>query len=97
MIQLLTAVLPTISKVIEKAVPDKDLAAKIEAEVQKDLIQNQHSEFKAAADIVLAEAKGSWIKGNWRPITMLTFLVLIAKHPSKACAPRVIWAHCRRR
>ncbi|MHA1920789.1 MAG: 3TM-type holin, partial [Promethearchaeota archaeon] len=28
--------------------------------------------------IIIAEAKGqSWIQRNWRPITMLTFLVLI--------------------
>ena len=33
---------------------------------------------KAKASIVMAEAQGaSWIQRNWRPITMLTFLVLV--------------------
>ena len=33
---------------------------------------------KAKADIVKAEAEGqSWLQRNWRPITMLTFLVLV--------------------
>ena len=33
---------------------------------------------KAKADIITAEAQGqSWIQRNWRPITMLTFLVLV--------------------
>ena len=33
---------------------------------------------KAKADIITAEATGqSWIQRNWRPITMLTFLVLV--------------------
>ena len=33
---------------------------------------------KAKTDIITAEAKGqSWIQRNWRPITMLTFLVLV--------------------
>jgi hypothetical protein len=32
----------------------------------------------ARSDIILAEAKsGSWLASNWRPITMLTFLVLV--------------------
>lgn len=80
MIQLVTALLPTLAKVIDKAIPDKDLAKKIETEVQKELITNSHSEFQAAAKIVLAEAQGSWIKGNWRPLTMLTFVGLICAH-----------------
>ena len=80
MIQLLTALLPTIAKTVDKAVEDKDLAKRIEAEIQKELIHNTQSEFNAAAKIVLAEAQGSWIKGNWRPVTMLVFVGLICAH-----------------
>ncbi len=33
---------------------------------------------KSKADIITAEATGSsWIQKSWRPITMLTFLVLV--------------------
>lgn len=33
------------------------------------------------ADVVMSEAKGeSWLQRNWRPLTMLTFLVLIVCH-----------------
>lgn len=33
---------------------------------------------KAKSSIIMAEANGqSWIQKNWRPITMLTFLVLV--------------------
>ena len=80
MLQLIGALLPTVGKIVEKAIPDKDLAKKIEADIQKELITNQHSEFNAAAKIVLAEANGSWIKGNWRPLTMLIFVGLICAH-----------------
>ena len=80
MLQLITALLPTIGKVVEKAIPDKDLAKRIEADLQKELIHNNHSEFNAAAKIVLAEAQGSWLKGNWRPLTMLIFVGLICAH-----------------
>ena len=80
MLQLLTALLPTIAKTVDKAVEDKDLAKRIEADIQKELIHNTQSEFNAAAKIVLAEAQGSWIKGNWRPVTMLVFVGLICAH-----------------
>ena len=80
MIQLITALLPTLSRIIDKAVPDKDLAQKIKAEANEQLINQRNTEFESAAKIVLAEAQGSWIKGNWRPITMLVFVGLIVAH-----------------
>lgn len=80
MIQLITALLPTLGRIIDKAVPDKDLAQKIKAEANEQLINQRNTEFESAAKIVLAEAQGSWIKGNWRPITMLTFVGLIVAH-----------------
>jgi hypothetical protein len=50
-------------------------------------LQNQMAErmidyetklMSAQADIIKAEAQGaSWIQRNWRPLTMLTFLVLV--------------------
>lgn len=40
-------------------------------EYEKQLLDSQSS-------IIIAEAQGgSWIQQNWRPITMLTFLVLV--------------------
>ena len=27
--------------------------------------------------IIVAEAQGSWLQKNWRPITMITFLILV--------------------
>ena len=80
MIQLITALLPTLGRIIDKAVPDKDLAQQIKAEANEQLINQRNTEFESAAKIVLAEAQGSWIKGNWRPITMLTFVGLIVAH-----------------
>ena len=33
------------------------------------------------ADVIMTEAKGdSWLQRSWRPVTMLTFLVLIVAH-----------------
>jgi hypothetical protein len=32
---------------------------------------------KAKSDIIVAEAQGNWLTSSWRPITMLTFLLLV--------------------
>ena len=32
---------------------------------------------KIASSVIIAEAQGSWLQKNWRPITMLTFLALV--------------------
>jgi hypothetical protein len=79
-IQLITALLPTLGRIIDKTVPDKDLAQRIKAEASEQLINQRNTEFEAAAKIVLAEAQGGWLKGNWRPLTMLVFVGLICAH-----------------
>jgi hypothetical protein len=35
------------------------------------------SELESAAKIVLAEAQGSWLQRNWRPLLMVTFALLV--------------------
>lgn len=62
-------------------------AERLEIQNALVILQNQFAEkaleyeskiLQTQADIVKAEAQGeSWIQRNWRPITMLTFLVLV--------------------
>ena len=79
MIQMLIPALSAIlGKVIDKAIPDKDKAAQLKADATQQLISMDQMELQGAIDIIKAEATGgSWIKQNWRPITMLSFLVLL--------------------
>lgn len=43
-----------------------------------ELISYESELLKAKSDIIKAEASGqSWLQRSWRPITMLTFLVLV--------------------
>ena len=42
---------------VDKAVPDKDLAEKLKAQLNTQLLQSGTEELKAAASIVEAEAK----------------------------------------
>jgi len=62
-------------------------ATKLQLQNQLGILQNQLAAkmidyesqlLSAQADVVKAEANGSsWIQRNWRPITMLVFLVLV--------------------
>jgi hypothetical protein len=70
--------------IIDKLVPDKDLATKLKAEFQKEIMVTDHSEFMALIEgqvkIILAEATGGWLQRNWRPILMLTIVAIVANN-----------------
>lgn len=75
---LIPAIAGIVGKLVDRAVPDRDKAERLKAQLQQQLLEMSHDEFKAAADIVLAEAQGdSWLQRSWRPIIMLTFAALI--------------------
>ncbi len=59
-------------KIIDKAVPDPNQAAKLKAEALSHLLAMDQSELSSAIGITQAEGKG--LKANWRPITMLVFV-----------------------
>jgi hypothetical protein len=71
--------------VVDQLVEDKDLAAKIKAEVQMQAMAMDHkeamTEIQAQADIVKAEIQGhSWIQRSWRPILMLVIVTIVANN-----------------
>lgn len=56
----------------------KNAMLSIQAESQMKALEIESQLIDAKANIITAEAQGqSWLQRNWRPITMLTFLVLI--------------------
>ena len=62
---------------IEKAVPDKDLQAKLKADLQTQLLQSHTQELQAAAKIVEAEAKAGWFASSWRPLLMYVLIFIL--------------------
>ena len=81
MLAFLSAVLPSIFEVVDKAIPNKDKAADIKLQIQSQLLQNQAAELKAAAKVIVAEAGGhSWLQRNWRPMIMCMFGLIIANN-----------------
>lgn len=78
---IIPAITTLIGKAIDKAVPDKDEAEKLKAQVTLEAMANSQAELKSATDIILAEARGeSWLQRNWRPTLMLWFAGLVGAH-----------------
>lgn len=71
-------ILAPVLGIVDKAVKDKDLAAKLKNDLQVQGLELIHAELQAQSSIIVAEANSeSWLARNWRPITMLTFVALI--------------------
>ena len=74
-------ILPGIFKEVDKAIPDQDLGARLKASIQTAVLSANAEELQAQAGIVSDEAKGeSWLQRNWRPMTMLVFVFIVANN-----------------
>lgn len=75
---LIPALLPFLSRVLDKAIPDPKAREDAKLEMTKALYEGESRELEAMRDVVVAEVQGhSKIQRVWRPIAMLTFLFLI--------------------
>jgi len=77
MLGILKAVAAPILKIIDKIVPDKDLAEKLKAEINIQLLEFDTKALDGQIAIILAEAQGSWLQRNWRPGLMVWFAFLV--------------------
>ena len=88
--EVLKAVAAPILSIIDKAVPNKDMAAQLKVQIQSELINFDTKALEKSADVIIAEAGGdSWLQRCWRPITMLTFTTLIVAHWLGLTAPNL--------
>tara|TARA_Y100000310_G_C20537970_1_gene741825 strand:- start:258 stop:662 length:405 start_codon:yes stop_codon:yes gene_type:complete len=73
-----------LNSVFKRVLPAEKMSEKERAEIenamQAELMKADWSFIEKQADIIVAETKGSWLSCNWRPITMLTFVVIIANN-----------------
>ena len=77
-LSVLQAIAPSIFKIIDDAVEDKDMANKLKNEVSMQMLDNQSSIADASAKVIMSEATGeSWLQRNWRPMLMIWFSILI--------------------
>lgn len=77
----ITAIIGAILGIADKAIPDADAREKFKAEFTTQILSNESDLHKATAQIITAEAQGeSALQRNWRPITMLVFVFIIANN-----------------
>lgn len=70
---------------VDKFIPDKDLAQKLKAALTTEINQIVHTEVLALLEsqtkIIVAEATGeSWLQRNWRPLLMTVFGTIVANN-----------------
>ncbi len=84
-IPIIGNIVDDIFKAVDKSTLDKDKALEIKSEIQKAITQLNYekydNELQAKVKTVLAEEQGkSWLQRNWRPLTMMVFVFIIANN-----------------
>jgi hypothetical protein len=78
---ILQALLPIVSTVVDRIIPDKTKAAELQQELSLALIAHEARLVEAAASVVRTEAASQhWVTAAWRPITMLIFAAIVANN-----------------
>ena len=76
-IQAIAPLAKILFNTVDKAVADKDLAAKLKADLQTQMLQSHTQELTAAARIIEAEAKAGWFASSWRPLLMYVLIFIL--------------------
>ena len=81
MFNLAAGIIKSLFGIVDKTVKDKDLAEKLKYELNLAAMSGEITKMEKQAAVIVAEAQGkSWIQNNWRPITMLTFVFILANN-----------------
>lgn len=76
-LQVIAPLAKMLFSTVDKAITDKDLAAKLKADLQIKLMETSAQEVKAAASIIEAEAKSNWYVAGWRPTLMYVLIFIL--------------------
>ena len=80
MLPMLGAIAPLakiLFNTVDKAVEDKDLANKLKADLQTQMLQSHTQELQAASRVIEAEAKAGWFASSWRPLLMYVLIFIL--------------------
>lgn len=73
--------LPLIGTVLDKILPDTNQRAEAKEALGRMALSQEGTELEGRFKVIAAEASSEhWIAAAWRPITMLTFVVIIANN-----------------
>ena len=89
-IPILDGILDMGNTLLKSWFPDPDEADKKQLEFLAIIQSGKLKQLESATKIITAEANSeSWLTRSWRPITMLTFVALIAAHWMGFTAPNL--------
>lgn len=78
---MLATILGLVPSILDKVIPDPVERDKAKLEFMKQQQSGLMTELQGQIDIIQEEAKSEhWLTANWRPLTMLTFVVIIANN-----------------
>lgn len=77
---LIKPISDVIGKVVDKVAPDAGMAEQLRFEVTQALISADASVIEQQVKVILAEAQGSWLQRNWRPILMLSIVAIVVNN-----------------
>lgn len=63
----------------EKMQAEKEIE-KVKNKMTKKFVELHEKELEAQKEIIVAEAKGSWLQRNWRPILMLSIVAIVVNN-----------------
>lgn len=70
--------------IVDKFVEDKDKANELKAAIKEKILIQEHDyvtkQLESQTNIILAEAKGSWLQKNWRPLLMMIVILILANN-----------------
>lgn len=89
MLNIITPIVGSLFKTIDKVIDNKADGDKIKAKIQEQLLAGELKELEGAAKIIETEAKGGFLQRNWRPLMMLTFAGLMVAHWFGFTAPNI--------
>lgn len=89
MLNIITPIIGSLFKTVDKVIDNKAEGDKIKAKIQEQLLAGELKELEGAAKIIETEAKGGFLQRNWRPIMMLIFAGLMVAHWFGFTAPNI--------
>lgn len=72
---------PILGELLDKLIPDADAKQKAKANLQELALSQEGDKLQGRFAVITAEAQSDhWVVASWRPITMLTFVGIVANN-----------------
>lgn len=79
--RLIERIIGPVTDLASEFITDADKRAEFEHRLRTALLAHEGNLVNASRDVVVAEANSeSWLARNWRPITMLSFVAILANN-----------------